>query len=379
MIPYTKPTYTGNEDKFVLDAIHSNLSSNKYKELCEKWFQKHLNCEKALLTTSCTHAIEMCALLLKIEPGDEVIMPSFTFTSTANAFALRGAKIIFVDIKPETLNINEDLIESAITKKTKAIVAVHYAGVACNMEKILLIANKHQIIVIEDAAQGMLASYKNKPLGTLGHLGTYSFHQTKNFTSGGEGGLLIINDPRFLSQALIIREKGTNREAYLSGQVDKYTWINLGSSYVLSEIQAAYLWGQLQDCSRVNQIRINNWEQYKNNLIDLVRDRQIEVPEIPHGCAHNAHIFYIKVNDKATRNALSTFLKIHQITAPFHYSPLHTSVAGGKYGEFAGEDVFTTQESQRLIRLPLYNGIADEEITHVCSSIERFFKNDQYK
>jgi dTDP-4-amino-4,6-dideoxygalactose transaminase len=379
MIPYTKPTYTGNEDEFVLDAIHSNLSSNKYNELCEKWFQKHLNCEKALLTTSCTHAIEMCALLLNIEPGDEVIMPSFTFTSTANAFALRGAKIIFVDVKPETLNINEDLIESAITKKTKAIVAVHYAGVSCNMEKILLIANKHQIIVIEDAAQGMLATYKNKPLGTLGHLGTYSFHQTKNFTSGGEGGLLIINDPQFLSSALIIREKGTNRDAFISGQVDKYTWVNLGSSYVLSEIQAAYLWGQLQEPSRANQIRINNWEQYRNNLTKLVRDRQIELPEIPPECVHNAHIFYIKVKDKITRDTLSTFLKKHQITAPFHYSPLHTSTAGQKYGKFAGEDLFTTRESERLIRLPLYNGITNEEIIHVCLTIERFFQEGQYK
>ncbi len=379
MIPYTKPTYTGIEDEFVLDAIHSNLSSNKYMELCEKWFQRHLNCEKALLTTSCTHAIEMCALLLKIEPGDEVIMPSFTFTSTANAFALRGAKIIFVDVKPETLNINENLIELAITKKTKAIVAVHYAGVSCNMEKILLIANKHQIIVIEDAAQGMLATYKNKPLGTLGHLDTYSFHQTKNFTSGGEGGLLIINDPQFLSSALIIREKGTNRDAFISGEVDKYTWVNLGSSYVLSEIQAAYLWGQLQEPSRVNKIRINNWEQYRNNLTKLVRDRHIELPEIPPECVHNAHIFYIKVRDKITRNALLTFLKNNQITASFHYSPLHTSLAGEKYGEFAGEDLFTTRESERLVRLPLYNGITNEEIIHVCLTIERFFQDDQYK
>jgi dTDP-4-amino-4,6-dideoxygalactose transaminase len=375
MTPFTRPTYYGSEDEFVIDTIKANLSqsSNKYGRLCEEWFEAQLGCERALLTSSCTHALEMCALLLKIKPGDEIIMPSFTFTSTANAFALRGATIVFIDIKPNNLNIDESLIEKAITEKTKAIVVMHYAGVSCDMDKISLIAKKHQVYLIEDAAQGMMAAYKNKPLGTIGHLGVYSFHQTKNFTSGGEGGLLIINDSQFTSTALTIRDKGSNRNAFLMGEVDKYSWVDIGSSYALSEIQASYLWGQLKYAHEINGNRKMSWLRYKNNLTQLAKKALLEIPEDHQDIQHNAHIFFIKVKNLTTRNNLISFLKNHHITATFHYSPLHSSIAGKKYGRFDGQDSFTTSESERLIRLPLFYGISPKEIDLVCSTIERFF------
>ena len=374
-IPFNKPCYTGNEDKYVLQAMRSSHMSGNgpFGQKCEKWFEEKLGCKRALLTPSCTHALEMAAMLIDIKPGDEVIMPSFTFVSTANAFVLRGAKIIFVDIRPDTMNINENLIEQAITKKTKAIVVVHYAGVSCNMDKIMKIAKKYNLFIIEDAAQGMMSFYKDKPLGTIGHLGTYSFHETKNYTSAGEGGLLIINEENFIERAEIIREKGTNRSQFFRGSVDKYTWVDIGSSYLMNDVSAAYLWGQLEKAKEILEYRLNAWEFYYKKLKKLEDDGYLELPIIPKNCKHNAHIFYIKVKNEKIRNKLLNFLKQNGILATFHYIPLHTSPAGRKYGEFRGKDVYTTKESSRLIRLPLFYGIKKEEQLFIVKNIKKFF------
>jgi len=374
-IPFNKPCYTGNEDKYVLQAMRSSHMSGNgpFGQKCEKWFEKKLGCKRALLTSSCTHALEMAAMLIDIKPGDEVIMPSFTFVSTANAFVLRGAKIIFVDIRPDTMNINENLIEQAITEKTKAIVVVHYAGVSCNMDKIMKIAKKYNLFIIEDAAQGMMSFYKDKPLGTIGHLGTYSFHETKNYTSAGEGGLLIINEENFIERAEIIREKGTNRSQFFRGSVDKYTWVDIGSSYLMNDVSAAYLWGQLEKAKEILEYRLNAWEFYYKKLKKLEDDGYLELPIIPKNCKHNAHIFYIKVKNEKIRNKLLNFLKQNGILATFHYIPLHTSPAGRKYGEFRGKDVYTTKESSRLIRLPLFYGIKKEEQLFIVKNIKKFF------
>ncbi|MEO1922945.1 MAG: dTDP-4-amino-4,6-dideoxygalactose transaminase [Nautiliaceae bacterium] len=375
-IPFNKPCYTGNEYKYVLQAMKSShISGNgPFGKKCEKWFEEKLNCKRALLTPSCTHALEMTAMLIDIKPGDEVIMPSFTFVSTANAFVLRGAKIIFVDIRPDTMNIDENLIEQAITEKTKAIVVVHYAGVSCNMDKIMDIAKKHNLFVIEDAAQGMMSFYKNKPLGTIGHLGAYSFHETKNYTSAGEGGLLIINDEKFIERAEIIREKGTNRSQFFKGLVDKYTWVDIGSSYLMNDVSAAYLWGQLEKAEEILEYRLNAWDFYYENLKKLEDNGYLELPVIPKDCNHNAHIFYIKVKNEKVRDRLLNFLKQNGILATFHYIPLHTSPAGKKYGEFRGKDIYTIKESSRLIRLPLFYGIKKEEQLFIIRKIEEFFK-----
>ncbi|MEJ5283465.1 MAG: dTDP-4-amino-4,6-dideoxygalactose transaminase [Brevinematales bacterium] len=374
-IPFNKPCYTGNEDKYILQAIRSDKISGDgyFGELCEKWFQEKLQCKKALLTPSCTHALEMCALLIDLKEGDEVIMPSYTFVSTANAFALRGAKIVFVDIRPDTMNIDETLIEKAITERTKVIVPVHYAGVACEMDTIMNIATKHNLIVVEDAAQGMMSTYKNKPLGTIGHLGTYSFHETKNFTSGGEGGLLIINDERFIDRAEIIREKGTNRSKFFRGMVDKYTWVDIGSSYLMNELSAAYLWGQLEKADEITKNRLITWEKYYYGLKELELKGLIELPKISDGRVHNGHMFYIKVKDLTTRTALLEYLKENEILAVFHYVPLHSAPAGLKFGRFHGEDIFTTHESERLIRLPLYYGMSHEDNKKVIEVVKEFF------
>ncbi len=315
----------------------------------------------------------MCAMLIDIQPGDEVIMPSYTFVSTANAFVLRGARIVFVDIRPDTMNIEETKIESAITEKTKAIVVVHYAGVSCEMDAILDIAQRYNLYVIEDAAQGMMSSYKGKPLGTIGHLGAYSFHETKNYTSGGEGGLLIINDERFKERAEIIREKGTNRSQFFRGMVDKYTWVDIGSSYLMNEISAAYLWGQLEKADEILKYRLKIWKQYYEGLFPLKEKGFIVLPIVPKFCSHNAHMFYIKVKDLEERTALLEYLKNHGIWAVFHYVPLHSSPAGKKYGVFKGEDIYTTKESERLIRLPLFYGIKQEEVEEIVKKIKEFF------
>jgi len=376
MIPFNKPSYTGNENKYILEAMRSDKISGDgyFGKKCQNWFEEKLNCKKALLTPSCTAALEMAAILIDIKPGDEVIMPSYTFVSTANTFVLRGAKIVFVDIRPDTMNIDENKIEAAITEKTKAVVPVHYAGVGCEMDKIMQIADKYNLFVIEDAAQGMMATYKNKPLGTIGHIGCYSFHETKNYTSGGEGGLLIVNDERFRERAEIIREKGTNRSQFFRGMVDKYSWVDIGSSYLMNDISAAYLWGQLEMAEEINNNRLKSWQIYYEGLKELENQGYIELPTIPKECKHNAHMFYIKVKNLEIRTKLIKYLKEKEINAVFHYVPLHSSLAGKKFGRFNGKEEWTTKESERLVRLPMYYGIKEEQIKRIVNEIFEFFK-----
>ena len=375
MIPFNKAPLTGNEEKYILESMHSSKISGdgQFTQKCHQWFEKKLKCKKVLLTTSCTHALEMAAILINIQPGDEVIMPSYTFVSTANAFVLRGAKIVFVDIRLDTMNIDETLIEVAITEKTKAIVPVHYAGVACEMDTIMSLANKHNLYVIEDAAQGMMSTYKGKALGTIGHFGTFSFHETKNYTSGGEGGLLIINDNKFIDQAEIIREKGTNRSQFFRGAVDKYSWVDLGSSYLPSELNAAYLWGQLEHAEEINSDRLASWDRYYEGLKKLQSKGFIELPVVPKDCVHNAHMFYVKVADLETRTKLLECLKENDIGAVFHYVPLHSAPAGLKFSVFNGKDKFTTKESERVIRLPIYYGLKEKGIKSICRVVNEFF------
>jgi len=375
MIAFNYPPHTGNEEKYVLDAMKSSKISGdgKYGQQCQAWFEKSFGCPKTLLTPSCTQALEMAAILIDIQPGDEVIMPSYTFVSTANAFVLRGAKIVFVDIRPDTMNMDESLIESAITPRTKAIVPVHYAGVSCEMDVINDIARRHNLVVIEDAAQGMMSTYKGRPLGALGHLAAYSFHETKNFTSGGEGGLLIINDEQFIHRAEVIREKGTNRSQFFRGMVDKYTWVDLGSSYLPSEVQAAYLWGQLEQADHITTNRIATWNAYRNAFADLASAGKVELPSVPDNCIHNGHMFYLKCKDLEERTALLAHMKANDILAVFHYVPLHSAPAGLKFGRFHGEDRYTTIESERLVRLPLWYGMTDEVQQRVMESVKAFF------
>ena len=376
MISFNRPAYTGIEDKYVLESMKSDKISGdgNFTKKCQDWFEKNLPCKKALLTPSCTSALEMTAILLDIKDGDEVIMPSFTFVSTANAFALRGAKIVFVDIRPDTMNIDENKIEKAITSKTKVIVPVHYAGVACEMDIIMSIALKYNIFVVEDAAQAMMSKYKEKMLGTIGHLGTYSFHETKNYTSAGEGGLLIINDERFIEKAEIIREKGTNRNQFFRGMVDKYSWIDIGSSYLLNDVSAAYLWGNLQKAHEINQSRLTIWNEYYNGLRNLEIDKFIKIPEIPKNCTQNAHIFYIKLKNLEERTKILKYLIDNDIYAVFHYVPLHSTFAGLKFGRFSEIDYFTTRESEKLIRLPMYYGLEKENIHKIINTIKTYFK-----
>ncbi|MDY3204419.1 MAG: dTDP-4-amino-4,6-dideoxygalactose transaminase [Arcobacter sp.] len=379
MILFNKPPFTGNEEKYVLESIKSNKISGdgEFTKKCHKWFEERLNCKKVLLTTSCTHALEMAAILLDIKENDEVIMPSYTFVSTANAFVLRGAKIVFVDIRPDTMNIDETKIEQAITSKTKVIVPVHYAGVSCEMDTIMDIAKKYNLFVVEDAAQGMMSTYKGKALGTIGHFGAYSFHETKNYTSAGEGGLLLINDDRFKDRAEIIREKGTNRSLFFRGMVDKYSWVDLGSSYLMNDMSAAYLWGNLEVADEINQNRLNTWQKYYNGLKILEEESFIILPKIPDECQQNAHMFYLKVKDLKERTELLEYLKENDILAVFHYIPLHSAPAGLKFGIFSGEDKFTTRESEKLIRLPMYYNLEDSKIKKVIITIIDFMKKQR--
>jgi dTDP-4-amino-4,6-dideoxygalactose transaminase len=375
MIPFNKPPYTGNEDQYVLAAMRSPKISGdgEFSKRCQVWFEEKLGCKKALLTPSCTHALEMAALLIDVQAGDEIIMPSYTFVSTANAFVLRGAKIVFVDIRPDTMNIDERLIEAAITPKTKAIVPVHYAGVACEMDAIMDIASRHQLFVIEDAAQGMMATYKGRPLGSIGHMGAFSFHETKNYTSGGEGGLLIINDERFINRAEIIREKGTNRSQFFRGMVDKYSWVDIGSSYLPCDIQSAFLWGQLEKSEEINKNRLQLWKAYYEALLPLANDGKITLPSIPEGCVHNAHMFYLKVSNLEERTLLLDSLKRCGIYSVFHYVPLHSAIAAPQFSRFHGEDRYTTKDSERLIRLPIWYGMQEREREQVIDSLLEFF------
>lgn len=376
MIPFNKPPYTGNEEQYVLDAMRSGKMSGDgpYTRKCHEWFEQNLGCARALLTPSCTHALELAAILIDTQPGDEIIMPSYTFVSTANAFVLRGACIVFVDIRPDTLNLDENLIEQAITEKTKAIVPVHYAGVACDMDTIMAVAERHGLYVIEDAAQGMMSRYKGRPLGTVGHLAAYSFHDTKNYTSGGEGGLLIVNKPEFAARAEILREKGTNRSQFFRGMVDKYSWVDMGSSYLLSDLQAAYLWGQLERAGAINQARLTLWRHYRGALESLQESGHLLLPVVPDECTHNAHMFYLRTAGLEERGALLEHLKQQGIAAVFHYVPLHSAAAGVRFGRFHGEDRHTTACSDSLVRLPLWYGLDSEDAARVATCVEEFYQ-----
>ncbi len=373
-ISFNVPPYIGTEDKYLRQAIDSRkiCGDGEFTKKCNAMFEEITGSKKVLMTTSCTSALEMAALLADIQPGDEVIMPSYTFVSTANAFVLRGAKIVFVDIRPDTMNINEKLIEDAITEKTKAIVPVHYAGVSCEMDAICKIAKEYNLIVIEDAAQGVMSFYKGKALGAIGDLGCYSFHETKNY-SMGEGGAILINNEKNVERAEIIREKGTNRTKFFRGQVDKYTWVDVGSSYLQSELNCAYLYGQIENPNIINNDRLKSWNLYFELLKPLADAGHIELPTIPDGCEHNAHMFYIKAKDLSERTKLIAFLKENFVSAVFHYIPLHSSPAGKQFGRFHSKDEFTTKESERLLRLPLYYGLAWKDIHYVVEKIKEFY------
>lgn len=355
MIPFNVPLVLGKETEYIAKAMaDKRLSGNgDFSKKCVNFFENQTGTAKAVMTTSCTHALEMSAILADIKPGDEVIMPSYTFTSTANAFVLRGAVIAFVDIRKDTMNIDETLIEAAITSRTKAIVAVHYAGVSCEMDVIMEIAKKHHLFVIEDAAQGVMSLYKGRALGSIGDFGCYSFHETKNYTCG-EGGAILINKAEYIERAEIIWEKGTNRHKFFRGEVDKYTWVDIGSSYLLSEINAAYLWAQLENAKEVNEDRLKTWDTYYDALKPLAEKGLLELPYVPKHCTHNAHMFYIKLKNLPERNKIIDALKKEGIMAIFHYIPLHSAPAGKKFGRFSGNDVNTTKESERLLRLPMF-------------------------
>lgn len=374
MIDFNIAPFTGNELEYIKQAVenHKICGDGEFTKRCSRWLEERTGIPKVLLTTSCTHATEMAALLCDIQPGDEVIMPSYTFVSTADAFVLRGATVVFVDIRPDTMNIDEGLIEDAITERTKAIVPVHYAGVACEMDTIMEIARRHDLKVVEDAAQGVMSTYKGKSLGTIGDYGCYSFHETKNY-SMGEGGALLIHDASKIEDAEIIREKGTNRSKFFRGQIDKYTWMNVGSSYLPSELNAAYLWAQLEQAEQINDRRLAIWNHYNEELECLEKQEYIRRPVIPDGCRHNAHMFYIKAKDLDTRTRLITFLKEQGIQAVFHYIPLHTAPAGQKFGRFHGNDIYTTKESEALVRLPLFYSLEDAQVEYIIDKVKEFY------
>ena len=375
MIDFNVPPYVGTEMEYVRQAAevnHKICGDGPFSRKCHAWMEERFCAEKVLLTTSGTAALEMAAVLCDLKPGDEVILPSFTFSSTATAFQAMGATWVFVDIRPDTMNIDEHRIEDAITDRTRVIVPVHYAGVSCEMDAIMDIARRHNLIVVEDAAQGVMSAYKGRALGTIGTFGCYSFHETKNY-SMGEGGALVINDPKYIQRAEIIREKGTNRSLFKLGQVDKYTWVDRGSSYLQSDLNAAYLWAQLEQADTINNDRLETWNYYFERLKPLADAGKIELPVVPDDCVHNAHMFYIKVKDLDERTALISHLKERGVMAVFHYVPLHSSPAGEMYGRFHGVDKYTTQESDRLVRLPMYYGLTDGDRTTVINAVETFF------
>ena len=375
-IPFNIPPYVGHEMEYLQKACevnHKICGDGPFTKQCKAWVEEKTGTAGCLMTTSGTSALEMAAHLSHIQPGEEVIMPSYTFCSTADAFVLKGAVPVFVDIRPDTMNLDETLLEDAITDKTRAIAAVHYAGVSCEMDTILEIAKRHHLTVVEDAAQGVMSSYKGRALGTLGDFGCYSFHETKNY-SMGEGGAILIRDPEKISEAEILREKGTNRSQFFRGQIDKYTWVDYGSSFLPSELNAAYLMAQLDQADEINNARLARWEQYYRLLSPLAAEGRIELPVIPKDCVHNAHMFYIKTRDLEERQALIQALREQGILAVFHYIPLHSSPAGRKFGRFHGEDRYTTRESERLLRLPMYYSLTEENVNDVVSVIEKFYR-----
>ena len=374
-INFNVPPFTGNEMTYIKQAVDAQkiCGDGQFTAKCNKWIENKTGCEKALLTTSCTHATELAALLADIRPGDEVIMPSYTFVSTADAFVLRGTTPVFVDIRPDTMNIDETLIEDAITEHTKAIVPVHYAGVGCEMDVIMDIARRHNLMVIEDAAQGIMSTYKGQALGAIGDMGCFSFHETKNF-SMGEGGALLMKDSRFIEDAEIFREKGTDRSKFFRGQVDKYRWVNYGSSYLPSDMNAAYLWAQLELADEITKARMDRWNQYDALLRDLADKGLIEQPFVPDYCTHNAHMYYIKVRDLEQRGDFINFMKSKDVLTVFHYVPLHSAPAGLKYGRFHGEDNFTTRESDRLVRLPMYYALTEDDVNYICECVHEYFE-----
>ncbi|TKI03896.1 dTDP-4-amino-4,6-dideoxygalactose transaminase [Martelella alba] len=375
MIPFNAPPVVGTEIEFMRRAMGSGklCGDGDFTRRCQQWLEQRFGSARALLTPSCTASLEMAAMLLDIRPGDEVIMPSYTFVSTANAFVLRGAAIVFVDIRPDTMNMDETLIEAAITPKTRAIVPVHYAGVACEMDTIMALAEKYRLWVVEDAAQGVMAAYRGRALGAIGHIGCFSFHETKNYTAGGEGGAALINDPALVERAEIIREKGTDRSQFFRGQVDKYTWRDIGSSYLMADIQAAYLWAQLASAELINQRRLTIWNRYSDALKPLAEQGRIDLPTIAPGCAQNGHMFYIKLRDEQDRAAFIRHMKAADILTVFHYIPLHDSPAGLRFGRFHGMDRFTGRESRRLVRLPLFYNLADGDQAKVIAAILGYF------
>lgn len=374
MIPFNVPPYVGTELKYVKQAVenHKICGDGPFTKKCHTWLEENLPCQKALLTTSGTTALEMAAILCDLQPGDEVILPSFTFSTTATAFVLVGAKLVFVDVRLDTMNIDENKIEAAITDKTRVIVPVHYAGVACEMDTIMDIAKRHNLKVVEDAAQGVMSSYKGKALGTIGDFGCFSFHETKNY-SMGEGGALIINNEEYNDRAEIIREKGTNRSRFFRGQVDKYTWVDYGSSYLPSDMNAAYLWGQLEVADEINDNRLASWRTYYDAFKELEEKGLVKLPTIPEECVHNAHMFYLKCRSLEERTEFISFLKENDIVPTFHYIPLHSSPAGMRFGRFDGEDEVTTSESEKLVRLPMYYNMKDSDISKVIAAVVEFY------
>ena len=374
MINFNIPPFVGTELTYVQQAIdaHKICGDGQFTKKCNQWLEERFHAQKALLTTSGTTALDMAALLCDLKPGDEVILPSFTFSSTATAFVLAGAKLVFVDIRPDTMNIDETKIEAAITEKTRVIVPVHYAGVACEMDTIMDIAKRHKLMVVEDAAQAVMSTYKGKALGTIGDFGCYSFHETKNY-SMGEGGALVINNPAYNERAEILREKGTNRSRFFRGQVDKYTWVDFGDSYLPSDMNAAYLWAQLQVADEINHDRLRTWNAYYQAFAPLAEAGKAALPAIPEACTHNAHMFYLKCKDLEERTRLISYMKSNEIQCVFHYIPLHSAPAGLKYGRFSGKDEFTTKESERLVRLPMYYGLNDELRGKVIRNVKEFY------
>ena len=375
MILFNRAPYCGTEERYIAEAIRGGkiCGDGPFTKQCNAWLEERFSAQKVLLTTSGTTALDMAFLLCGLRPGDEVILPSFTFSSTATAAVLAGAKLVFVDVRPDTMNIDETKIEAAITDRTRVITVMHYAGVACEMDAVMDIARRHGLLVVEDAAQAVMSTYKGRALGTIGDLGCYSFHETKNY-SMGEGGALVINRPQYNERAEILREKGTNRAKFFRGQVDKYTWVDFGDSYLPSELNAAYLWAQLEHADEINQNRLDTWKRYYETFQPLAQEGKLELPVIPEGCAHNAHMFYIKLRDLEERTAFISHMKSKGVSCVFHYVPLHSAPAGLKFGRFHGEDVYTTKESERLVPLPLYYGLSAEDVRAVTAAARSFFE-----